>query len=80
MSFAPMGNNRPFDLFGKLVGGTLGAIYGAKEGNFLDGILGGVYGTSNPNGLFEKLTDNLFNKKPQQPPTQPQPQERLYHG
>lgn len=72
MSFAPMKNNRPFDLFGKLVGGALGAIYGAKEGNFMDGVLGGYYGMNNPNSLFEKLTDNLFNPRPQRPPMQPQ--------
>ena len=78
MSFLPIktggilgGNN----LFEKIIGGTLGAIYGAKNGNALDGILAGYYGMSNPDGLYEKLTNRLFNPKPQ--PMQPQQQERV---
>ena len=71
MSLLPNELTGKSNLFNNLVGGALGAIYGAKNGNFMDGVLGGYYGMNNPNGLFEKLTNNLFNPKPQQTPMQP---------
>lgn len=50
-------------LFDKLLGGAIGAYYGAKNGNFLDGALGAFVGSKNPNSLYDRLLDKYLPKK-----------------
>jgi hypothetical protein len=59
----PMGINGQ-SLFNKLVGGTIGAIYGSKDNGAMGGVLGAYTGMQNPNSLYERLMDSyLPNKK-----------------
>jgi hypothetical protein len=64
MSILPLenqNNTQPQNkLFDKLLGGTLGAIYGAKSGNFLDGALGGYIGYKNPNSLYDRIMNKYL--------------------
>jgi uncharacterized membrane protein len=70
MTLLPTNSNNPINIFGgqslfdKLMGGTIGAIYGSKDNGVMGGILGGYAGTQNPNSLYERLMDKyLPNRK-----------------
>lgn len=55
--------NKGSGIFDKLLGGTIGAIYGAKNGNFLDGAMGAYIGSQNPTSLYDRLMDRYLPKQ-----------------